>query len=405
MAKKRIAIVGAGGRGINAFGRQLLQHADKCELVALCDPNVVRMKAGLEKLGVECDMHEDISEVVSRKDIDAVVVTTPDYLHEEMCVAALSAGKDVFVDKPLATSVKGCLHILRTARKKRRLVYMGFNMRFDPVCQKLKALVDEGVLGKIFSIQGQEFYNGGRTYMARWNRLKKFSGGLFIHKGSHDLDIINWLMGARPARVSAFADVSVLKPEGLPFELKPGESYGPCCSECPQRERCPDGFSRPEDTFGVEAIKEDGYVRDTCIYQSEKDTHDQGIAIVEYENGQTASHSEYFVTSITNRIFTVLGDRGTAVGDLHANEVKVYPRWSKDVVTYEIARGSGGHGGADPTMVRNFLACLHGEEKPLSSAVDGVWSVAIGEACEISRAEKRVVEISELLNPRSKLLN
>jgi predicted dehydrogenase len=381
-----------------------LKRPDECELVALADPNRPRMEAALDYLKTQCELYEDPAAMLARKDIDAAVVTTPDYLHERWAVAALKTGKHIFVDKPLATSVKGCMHILEAARKARRLVYMGFNMRFDPVVQKTKALVVSGALGKLFSIQSQEFYDGGKTYMARWNRLKKFSGGLFIHKGSHDLDVINWLMAARPVRVSAFGNVSVLRPEGLPFKLRPGETYGPCCTDCAQREGCPDRWSRGEGMYGEKAIKADGYVRDTCIYQSEKDTHDQGIVIVEFENGQTASHSEYFVTSITNRIYTVLGDRATAEADLHANKIEIHPRWSRDVIEHKVSRGEGGHGGADPTMVRNFLACIRGEQRPLSSPVDGVWAVAVGEAAEISRAEKRMVEIRELLNPRSKLL-
>ena len=404
MNKLRIGIVGAGGRGIHCFGALLLKRPDECEIVALADPNRPRMEAGLDYLKIRCEMYEDPEAMLARKDIDAAVVTTPDYLHERMAVAALKAGKHIFVDKPLATTTQGCMNILAAARKARRLVYMGFNMRFDSVVQKTKALVVSGALGKLFSIQSQEYYDGGKTYMARWNRLKKYSGGLFIHKGSHDLDVINWIMAARPVRVSCFGNVSVLKPEGLPFKLRPGETYGPCCTDCQQRERCPDAWSRGEGMYGKEAIKADGYVRDTCIYQSKKDTHDQGIVIVEFDNGQTASHSEYFVTSVTNRIYWALGDRGMAKADLHANTITVNPRWSQDVVEHKVSRGQGGHGGADPTMVKNFLACLRGEEKPLSSPVDGVWAVAVGEAAEISREKKRMVEIKELVNPKSKLL-
>ncbi|NOZ22357.1 MAG: Gfo/Idh/MocA family oxidoreductase [Planctomycetes bacterium] len=404
MATLKLGIIGAGGRGINSFGSMSLRHPKECQVVALADPNRPRMEAGLKKLGIQCDLYEKPEDLLAREDIDAVAITTPDYLHETYAVMALEAGKDVFVDKPLATTTQGCMNILEAGRKSGKLVYMGFNMRFDPVVQRLKKIVDDGELGKVFNIQSQEFYDGGKTYMARWNRLRKFSGGLFIHKGSHDLDVVNWLMGARPVRASAFANVSVLKPEGIPFELEEGETYGPNCTECQARAKCRDGFDIPADTFGKEAIEADGYVRNTCIYQSEKDTHDQGVCIVEYDGDQVASHSECFIGSITNRLYTVLGDRGTAVADLHANSIRVHPRWSKDVVEHKIARGSGGHGGADPTMFRNFLDCLLNGAEPLSNAVDGVWSVAIGEASEISRTEKRVVEISDLLDPKSDFL-
>ncbi len=404
MKKLGIGVIGAGGRGQGFMSRLVSAHADEAQIVGIADPNHVRAKGALQRAGAECDTYDDVKELLKRKDLDAVIVTSPDYLHEEHATAALKAGKHVFVDKPLATSVKGCLNIVRAARRSKKLLYMGFNMRFDPVVQKMKELISHGVLGRVFAIEAQEFYSGGRTYMARWNRLKKFSGGLWIHKGSHDFDVINWLMDARPARVCAFANVSTLHPQGVPFELKKGETFGPRCGECPQAHRCPDRFAIPEETYGAEAIAVDGYVRDTCIYLSEKDTHDQGAAIIEFEDGQTAVHTECFVSSITNRLYTVSGDRGTMKGDLRANRIVVNPRWSNDVMTYDIARGSGGHGGADPVMTANFLACCRGEEKPLSNVLDGVWAVAEGEAAEIARAEKRVVEIKELLNPKSALL-
>jgi len=404
MKKLRFGIIGAGSRGINSFGKQTVANPNECELVALADPNRPRMEAAARLLGVECDLHEQPEELLARDDLDAVFITTPDYLHEKYAVMALEGGKNVFIDKPLATTVKGCLRILQAAREAERLLYMGFNMRFDPVVQRLKQIVSDGDLGEVFCIYGQDFYSGGKTYMARWNRFRKFSGGLFVHKGSHDFDVINWLMNAKPVRVSAFANVSVLKPEGLPFELKEGEEYGPRCAVCPQRERCPDRREAPPEMFGEEAIAADGYMKDTCIYQSEKDTHDQGVAIVEYENGQTAFHGECFVTGISNRLFTVMGDRATAFADLHRNEIKVHPRWGADLVTHSIARGKGGHGGADPMMFRNFVDCLRGKATPLSDVVDGLWAVAIGEAAEISRAEKRVVEIKELIGSDTGLL-
>jgi predicted dehydrogenase len=400
----RIGIIGAGARGIRCFARQLLDHPRQCELVALADPNRPRMEAALDLLKFKCDLHEDTAALLARKDVDAVIITTPDHLHAPVAVSALKAGKHLFVDKPLATSVDGCLRILEAARKTRRLLYMGFNMRFDAVVLKLRQIVTAGALGKVFNIQSQEYYAGGKTYMARWNRFKKYSGGLFIHKGSHDLDVINWLMNARPVRVSAFGNVSALKPAGLPFTLRPGETFGPDCTQCAVKSRCPDHWQRDERMFGGRAIRADGYVRDTCIYASEKDTHDQGVVIVEFDNGQTASHSECFVTGLTNRLYTVLGDRASADADLRHDTIVVHPRWGGDEVVNHVRRDAGGHGGADPAMVGNFLACLRGEAEPLADAADGVWAVAVAEAAEISRAEKRMVEIKELLNPRSKLL-
>jgi predicted dehydrogenase len=398
MAGFRVGLIGVGGRGVG-FGRRLLELPGRCELAGMAEPNAVRARAAAEQLGVSCPLHTNAAELVARPDVDAVVITSVDALHREHAVAALQGGKHVFIDKPLATTTADCLAVAQAAEESGRVLYMGFNMRHDPVLMRLKRIADEGGFGKIFSVQALEFYNGGKTYMARWNRLKKHSGGLWVHKGSHDFDILNWLIGARPARVSAFASVSVLNPEGLPFELQDGEEAGPCCARCAVAHKCPDRRSARGTMFGDEAESVDGYRRDLCIYVSDKDTHDQGVAIVEYDNGVTAQHSEYFVTAISTRRYFVLGDRGQAEADLTDSRIAYHPRWGHEDSVINIRRGKGGHGGADSNLMTEFLDCIERGTPPRATAADGVWSVAVGEAAEISRAEKRVVEIRELLDP------
>lgn len=421
MSQIRIGIIGAGGRGINAFGNIFQsQFADQARLLAVADPNRDRAAAGLEAIGAQADIHADYRAMLARKDIDAVVVTTPDYLHEEHCIAAFRRGKHVLVDKPLAISAGGCLRVIAAAHKARKILYMGFNLRHDVVLRRIKNMLAEGQLGRVFSMHAVEYYNGGRTYMARWNRLKKYAGSLFIHKGSHDFDIINWFMQpARPVRVSCFANVFCLHPKGLPFKTRPGVKPGPTCSACAYQAVCPDvnhlaiksfaGVSADKlaarnRMFDANAAKKDGYHKDLCIYLSDKDTHDQGVAIVEYDNGAVAMHSECFVTPLTDRLYRLDGTLGHLEASLHENRIEIRPRWSQDQSVHKLSRGAGGHGGADPHMCAEFMNCIRQGLRPGASGIDGAWSVAIGEACELSRTKKRMVEIREVLDVKSPLL-
>jgi predicted dehydrogenase len=185
------------------------------------------------------------------------------------------------------------------------------------------------------------------------------------------------------------------------------------------KNECPDVYVRPEDLvredsdkiyaalewmYSEETAREDGYHRDTCIYLSDKDTHDQGIATVEYDNGATAAHAEYFPTPLTNRRYLIEGKLAHGEADLDGNRIEVTRRWTRDRVVYNLRRDEGGHGGADPVMVAEFVECLRKGRRPSASGIDGAWSVAIGEACEISRDEKRMVKISEVLDVKSPLL-
>jgi len=140
------------------------------------------------------------------------------------------------------------------------------------------------------------------------------------------------------------------------------------------------------------------------MYLSDKDTHDQGVAIVLYDNGATAMHSEYFATPKTDRHYFIEGTKGHAEVNLSDNLIEVLPRWSSDRIEYKLSASSGDHGGADPIMCAEFISCLKKGLRPAAAGIDGAWSVAIGESCELSRMKNRVVKISEVLDLKHPLL-
>lgn len=399
-AGMRIGIIGAGGRGIGAFGKALRDVAD-ARVQALCDTNPVRLREGAAAVGGEPGQYTSAREMFDAEDLDAVIITTPDYLHADHACEALERGVHVLVDKPLATTVAGCSRIIRAAEQAERTVMIGFNLRHNPVLRRLKDVVDAGLIGRVFLIENREFYDGGRTYMSRWNRRREWSGGLWVHKGSHDFDVFQWLLNfPRPLRVSATAGINALDAAHIPFEVKPDTPVGPTCSVCAYRERCPDRAWYGENaSFGPEAQAADGYAKDLCVYASDKDVHDNGIAIVEYDDGSRASHLECFVSSFTDRMYTLVGERGTAEVSLHDRRIVVRPRWKRgETMTIDIPPVEGGHGGADPGLLEAFLEVVRGGAANTSTTEHGLWSTAVGEAAEIAWREGRTVAIDELMS-------
>jgi len=191
-----------------------------------------------------------------------------------------------------------------------------------------------------------------------------------------------------------------LNPDNFPFELEAGIDPGPFCAACPYNKKCPDVSELAVESEGWndEAAEIDGYRKDLCMYLSDKDTHDNGFAIVEYENGVKAMHMECFVTSLTDRRYTVIGTKGQAEVSLHDRTILIRPRWSQETVTYDIPEETGGHGGADPHLVDSFINAINGIEANTSTTEHGLLSTAIGEAAEISRREERTVFMKELLD-------
>ena len=401
MKKLKIAIVGTGSRGTFCFG-QLFKKREDSEIVALCDVNPVRAKAAAETLGISPNIYQTMEEMAEKETLDGVIITTPDCTHHEIAMKALNYGWNVLVDKPLATNVKDGREVIETAKKSGLTIMIGFNLRHHGVLKRLKEIIDEGTLGKIFIAENREFYDGGRTYMSRWNRLYSVTGGLWIHKGSHDFDVFNWLLDfPKPERVTSFAAVNVLNEKNLPFEKEAGHEPGPSCNNCFYKDKCPDKYLLGDDElamWGPEAQAQDSYLKNRCMYTSDKDNHDNGIAMVEYEGGIKVSHLECFIGNKTDRLYTIAGDRGIAEVSLHDRTITVIPRWGKgEITTVKVKEEEGGHGGADPALVDRFCQVLRGEAIPNSTAEHGLLSTAIGQAAEISRREHRMVDMSELL--------
>ncbi len=396
--KLKFAIVGTGLRGCGCFGNLLKERTD-CVIQAMCDKNPKRVQYTAEKYGNPAT-YTDLSEMLKKEQLDAVIVTTPDAFHEECAVTILNHGVNVLIDKPLATTVKGCRNIIAAAEKSGKVAMIGFNLRHSPVLLKLKEIIDKGEIGKVILAENREFYDGGRTYMARWNGMKSSSGGLWIHKGSHDFDIFNWLLGfPKPRKVTAFAGMSVFRPDGFPFPLEKDIPPGPACSVCHYAKNgvCKDAMSYTAPEWGTEAQAFDGYVKDSCMYLSDLSTHDNGMAMVEYENGVRVSHMECFVTSRSDRRYTVVGTLGEAVLSLAEWKITVFKRWSKEKITYEIPETDGSHGGADPGLLESFIEAVRGDSVNTSTVEQGLLSTAIGQAAELSREEERVVFMKELL--------
>lgn len=398
--KLRLGIIGTGARGVDCFG-EILSTMDDVEIAAVCDINPVRMRYAAEYLKITPEFYNSIEEMTAKAELDGVIITTPDCEHYACAKAALLANWNVLIDKPLATNAKDAKELIELANKSSKALMIGFNLRHNAVLKRLKEFIDNGTLGKVFIAENREFYGGGRTYMARWNRFFSKTGGLWIHKASHDFDIFNWLLGfPKPLRVSSFASVNILDKNHLPFELEEGKEPGPDCNHCPYIDKCPDRSvlkGKNLKMWGDEAVACDGYVRNSCIYLSEKDTHDNGLAMVEYENDIKVSLFESFIGSKNDRIYTINGDKAIAEASLANNTITITPRWNGEVITYNVKVPEGGHYGADPSLVQSFCNIIRGKEKVDSCAEHGLLSTALGQAAEMSRRQHRMVEMSEIL--------
>ena len=185
----QIGIIGAGGatRGIHLPGFQLCADA---EVTVICDAD----RDAARTTGVR-ETCTDYRDVLARRDIDAVVVATPNFLHREIVLAALAAGKHVLCEKPLALNREEAEDMLRAAEGTGRVHMTAFTYRFTPAIQYARRLIERGELGQLRTVRAA-YLMALAGHVLGWRSEKRLAGsGVLADIGSHLVHITQYLAG------------------------------------------------------------------------------------------------------------------------------------------------------------------------------------------------------------------
>lgn len=388
-----VSVAGASARSTFLF-EYLRSHPEEGFVTGVYDIVPERCSILLDHYGIgaEAVVYPSLADAVSDPGADAVFVMTTDAAHPECAVAALEAGKSVYCEKPMAVTMQGAKAIASAAEKARGLFYLGMNLRHSPVHEALHNIVASGKLGKVITIEANEHYYGGKTYFRRWNRLRKHGGGLWLTKACHDFDILTWLAGGRPLRIMASCGLDHYRP-------RPDAPL--YCRECGMAKTCPDYCPPPDgdslgDRLARATERATGVKRDMCLWNSDKDTFDNGMAIVEYDNGSRACYTVNVMSAHTTRMLVVTGSGGMARADLYDGTVEYWKRHAPEDSCEKMDASAlmrGGHGGADERILADFFRCVRTGSPPRSSWQDGLTSVALGIAATKSSDTGRIVSV------------
>ncbi|MEO6847121.1 MAG: Gfo/Idh/MocA family oxidoreductase [Chthoniobacterales bacterium] len=315
-----------------------------------------------EKYGKDIFLTEDYREMLKVPGLDAVIVCTPDHLHEEHAIAAMNAGKHVYLEKPMAISVESCDRIMDAATHNGVKLYIGHNMRFFPVMQKMKELIDSGKIGQVQSVWCRHFISyGGDAYFRDWHSEREYGHGLLLQKGAHDIDIIHWLAGGYTTRVVGMGQLSVY--DKLPRRA-PGDPLP-----------------------SVEANRDNWPPKSTGDYSQKIDVEDSSMILMQLSNGVQASYLQSHYTPDDVRNYTVIGTEGRIenYGDTSADGVPHVHLWNKRTgysekghEVFPVPTATDSHGGADPVIMNNFVNFLRGKPPAGATLLDARMSVAAG---------------------------
>ncbi len=316
-----------------------------------------KFEAFREYAGQDVRTTSDYRELLANRDIDAVFITTPDYCHEEMAIAALQAGKAVYLEKPMAITIEGCDRVLNTAWETGSKLFLGHNMRYFPVVLKMKAIIDSGLIGDIQAGWCRHFIGyGGDAYFRDWHSERKNTTGLLLQKGAHDIDVMHWLMNGYTKRVVGMGMLSV---------------YDQCERRLPEVPGC-----AKWDTSQWPPLEQTGF---SPII----DVEDHSMIMMQLDNGKQASYTQCHYTPDSERNYTFIGTRGRIenIGDHGDCKVHVWtqrgPRTTPDIV-YQLKPLEGSHGGADPIIMKEFINFVRTGAPTSTSPIAARNAVAAG---------------------------
>ena len=201
----RIGIAGLGRLG-KRHAETLVHTTRGAQVVSACSPLAEERDWARQTLGIETS-HGDFDTFVRDPDLDAIVLATPTPLHASQTIAALEAGKHVFVEKPLALEVADCERVEAVARRHpTRVAMVGFVRRFDPSYRNAKAHLDAGGIGRPVAVRSQTCDLLDPT--GAFVQFARTSGGIYMDCSVHDIDLARWMLG-RPRALRAFASGTI----------------------------------------------------------------------------------------------------------------------------------------------------------------------------------------------------
>ncbi|HYD52631.1 MAG TPA: Gfo/Idh/MocA family oxidoreductase [Gemmatimonadaceae bacterium] len=200
----RFGVVGVGAIAQMAH-LPVLGKMRGVQLAALCDDDRAKARALADRLGIP-DVYSDIEDLLEEPALDAVVIATPNHLHEPHVLSVLAAGKHVMCERPLALSARGVERILAAAARAGRVVAVANNLRFRSDVQALDRFLRGGELGKMTGIRAGAYHPKRAIEGWRYRRAEA-GGGAFFEHGIPLLDLALWLADfPDPVRVSAHMD-------------------------------------------------------------------------------------------------------------------------------------------------------------------------------------------------------
>jgi predicted dehydrogenase len=426
MAEPILAVlIGAGQRGALDYAPYALQHADELQFVAVAEPNPARREQFAQAHALSAkDQFETWERLLDKPKLaEAALICTQDQMHTAPTLKALQKGYHVLLEKPMATSAEECKEIYRLSQETKRQLHICHVLRYTKHFQKLREIIQSGILGQIIHIDHQEnvsWWHMAHSYVRGHWAVESESCPMILAKCCHDFDILIWALGRRCLRMSSTGSLIHFRPEHAP---EGAPEY--CLDGCPSQDTCPyyapfiyldliplwrtveatssglakwvlkaqmrmPGLVRIVSRFipvlrqvsdyrgwprsvltqdpspeNISASLRSGpYGR--CVYRCDNDVVDHQVVMMEFEGGISVTLTMHGHAHIEGRTTCIEGSLGSLAASfsLGGSWIEVSNHKTGRNTYYNTSPGlPSGHSGGDEGLMRSFLRSLQGQKK------------------------------------------
>lgn len=336
--KIRLALVGCGRIAANHFGA-IEQHADRVEIVDVCDVNAAALDQAVNR--TKATGHRSLTDMLKTTTADLVILTTPSGLHPDQAIQVAESGLHIMTEKPMATRWRDGLRMVKACDDANVRLFVVKQNRRNTTLQLLKRAVEQDRFGKIYSVAMNVFWTRPQEYYdsAKWRGTWEFDGGAFMNQASHYIDLLDWLVGP------------------------------------------------------VESV-----MAYTATLARNIEVEDSGVAAVRWRSGAMGTLNVTMLTYPKNMegSITILGEKGTVrIGGVAVNEIQTWEFADLRPEDAEIGRSSyqttSVYGLGHPLYYDNVIKTLRGEAEPETDGREGLKTLELLIAMYLSsRDGKRV---------------
>ncbi|MFX0002622.1 MAG: Gfo/Idh/MocA family oxidoreductase [Promethearchaeota archaeon] len=419
-------LIGAGRRGFHIYGNYALKNRKKIVFIAVAEP-IKKRRDNFAKLhNIPFDRcFESWEDLLSKEKLAEIAfICTQDQMHTEPTLLALEKGYHVLLEKPMANTLEDCIKIVQKAEETGRILGVSHVLRYADFFLTIYDIIMSKLLGDIVNISHREnvsWYHMVHSYVrGPWANVAK-SSPIILTKACHDLDLLYWIVGSLPKKISSFGSLLHFKPENAP---KGAPKY--CLDGCPIKNTC--NYYAPRlyidiipiiqimqkgknriykfignlrknhirlftllakiippfkklrywsewpvsylytnqdedysDEAKIKILKTSPYGR--CAYYCNNDVIDHQVVNIEFKNGTTANFTMHGFSEKEGRTIRIDGTKATLIGEFHDayKKLTVYNHYSgekKVILNQKLSLRTVEHGGGDPKLIDAFLESI-----------------------------------------------